>query len=152
MPTPGAEFLGFLILQNRIKPESPGVIKELRDAEIRTLMVTGDNILTAISVSMECGILKPKEKVYIAEISDEGKIVWRQNLMSTQLESIPVEDFSIAMTGSTFSWIADKKPSILPYLIVKGAVFARMSPDQKAELGRIYTLNVIVSLHISKTS
>ena len=86
---------------------------------------------------MECEILKPKEKVFIAEISDVGKIVWRQNLHSTQFETIPTGDFSIAMTGNTFAWIADKKPSLLPYLIIKGAVFARMSPDQKAELGKV---------------
>ena len=86
---------------------------------------------------MECGILKAREKVFIAEISDVGKIVWRQNLHSTQFETIPIGDFSIAMTGNTFAWIADKKPSLLPYLIIKGAVFARMSPDQKAELGRV---------------
>ena len=53
-----AEFLGFLILQNRIKPESKGVIKELRDADIKTLMVTGDNILTVRAPKLRSLIFK----------------------------------------------------------------------------------------------
>lgn len=35
------EFLGLIIMQNKIKPETAGVLQELRQAHIRTLMVTG---------------------------------------------------------------------------------------------------------------
>ena len=44
-------FLGFLVMQNTLKPESAGVIRELRAASLRCLMVTGDNLLTAVSVA-----------------------------------------------------------------------------------------------------
>ena len=44
-------FLGFLVMQNTLKPESSGVIQELRSASLRCLMVTGDNLLTAVSVA-----------------------------------------------------------------------------------------------------
>lgn len=36
------EFLGLIIMQNKIKPETAGVLQELRQANIRTLMVTGN--------------------------------------------------------------------------------------------------------------
>lgn len=36
------EFLGLIIMQNKIKPETAGVLCELQRANIRTLMVTGN--------------------------------------------------------------------------------------------------------------
>jgi cation-transporting ATPase 13A2 len=44
-------FLGLLIMENRLKPESTDVIKNLNSCNVRTVMATGDNILTAISVA-----------------------------------------------------------------------------------------------------
>lgn len=35
------DFLGFIILENRLKETTVGVIKELTDANIRTIMITG---------------------------------------------------------------------------------------------------------------
>lgn len=35
------DFLGLIIMQNKIKEETAGVLQELRQANIRTLMVTG---------------------------------------------------------------------------------------------------------------
>lgn len=37
----GLILLGLVILENRLKPETTGIIKELREANIRTIMVTG---------------------------------------------------------------------------------------------------------------
>merc|ERR1712106_813546 len=44
-------FLGILILCNMLKPESSPTIRKLQVADIRTLMITGDNRLTGISVA-----------------------------------------------------------------------------------------------------
>lgn len=138
-------YLGFLILQNRVKPESSGVITELRNANIRTAMVTGDNILTAISVSTECGIISPHDRILIPEISDDNKVVWRQNNQIDRSQVIELKtiqndetNFIVAMTGETFDWIVQNHPSLLSYILVRGAVFARMSPDNKAALVDIY--------------
>lgn len=51
------DFIGFIIFENKLKPSTAGVLKELKDSNIATVMVTGDNILTAISVARECGLL-----------------------------------------------------------------------------------------------
>jgi len=34
-------FLGLLVLENRLKPETLPVIRTLKDADVRTIMVTG---------------------------------------------------------------------------------------------------------------
>ena len=51
------QFLGFLVMQNKLKPVTTTVIKQLNEANIRTIMATGDNVLTAISVGRECNII-----------------------------------------------------------------------------------------------
>ncbi|KAH8384957.1 hypothetical protein KR200_011995 [Drosophila serrata] len=56
-------FLGFVILENRLKPDTAPVINALNAAKIRTIMITGDNILTAISVARDCGIVTTSQAV-----------------------------------------------------------------------------------------
>jgi cation-transporting ATPase 13A3/4/5 len=51
-------FLGFLIMQNKLKSATIKSINELNQADIRTVMATGDNMLTAISVAKKCGIIQ----------------------------------------------------------------------------------------------
>lgn len=62
-------FLGFLILLNCLKPETKHVIEELQAANLRTVMITGDNIMTALSVAKDCLIIRPNEDVYIIKTS-----------------------------------------------------------------------------------
>lgn len=67
-------FLGLLIMQNKLKEVTAGVIEKLHNASIRTIMVTGDNALTAISVAKDCGIIPQENKIFMAELSKEGGI------------------------------------------------------------------------------
>ena len=53
----GLEFIGFIVFENKLKPSTEKVIKELTEAGIRKVMCTGDNVLTAISVARECSII-----------------------------------------------------------------------------------------------
>uniref|UniRef100_A0A7N8WP32 ATPase cation transporting 13A2 n=1 Tax=Mastacembelus armatus TaxID=205130 RepID=A0A7N8WP32_9TELE len=57
------QFLGLLMMKNLVKPESANVINTLRLAHLRSVMATGDNILTAVNVAKSCGMILSKEKV-----------------------------------------------------------------------------------------
>lgn len=74
------EFLGFVILENRLKPDSEKVIKILNDANIRTIMVTGDNILTAVSVAKDCDMIEENQSIIIVNSrwlnDDEAEIFY----------------------------------------------------------------------------
>lgn len=50
-------FLGLVIFQNKVKAATRPALAELHRARIRTLMITGDNMLTACSVARECGMV-----------------------------------------------------------------------------------------------
>jgi cation-transporting ATPase 13A2 len=61
-------FLGFLIMENRLKPESAEVLKDMQECEVKCTMATGDNILTAVSVARQCSILDDKKEVWMADM------------------------------------------------------------------------------------
>jgi cation-transporting ATPase 13A3/4/5 len=61
-------FLGLLVMENKLKDATKGTIKTLNECHIRTIMATGDNNLTAISVARECNILNGNQDVYFADL------------------------------------------------------------------------------------
>lgn len=58
---------GFLIMENRLKPKTTQIIEELKRANIRPVMVTGDNVLTALSVARECHMIDHGQDVIILQ-------------------------------------------------------------------------------------
>ncbi|XP_053185560.1 polyamine-transporting ATPase 13A3-like [Scomber japonicus] len=152
------EFLGLIIMQNKIKEETAGVLSDLRQANIRTLMVTGDNMLTAISVARDCGMVRPHEKVIIADAVppkdfSPAHITWHytenpeQDVKDIQTVEISLEEgvyddqlpqpdqgYHFAVTGRAFTVITEHFPQLVQKLALRGTVFARMAPDQKTQL------------------
>ena len=75
-------FLGFLIMENKLKPVTTRIINELQKAAIRTIMVTGDNILTAISFARQCNIVQITQRIFLGDLSekkinDKYYIIWK---------------------------------------------------------------------------
>lgn len=65
-------FCGFLIMENMLKPETKDVIDELNKCDFKSVMITGDNALTGISVARKCGIVNPNFKVYLGDINEKN--------------------------------------------------------------------------------
>ncbi|XP_057712965.1 polyamine-transporting ATPase 13A3-like isoform X2 [Corythoichthys intestinalis] len=143
------DFLGLIIMQNKIKEQTAGALLELRQADIRTLMVTGDNLLTAISVARDCGMVRSHEKVIIVDAappheSHPARVTWHYSgnslLKNNQMCEINFDDakldgnYHLAASGRDFAVIAEHFPSLLQKLLLRGTVFARMSPNQKTQL------------------
>ncbi|KAJ7993187.1 hypothetical protein DPEC_G00269840 [Dallia pectoralis] len=154
------EFLGLIVMQNKLKAETPGVLHELRRAHIRTVMVTGDNMLTAISVARDCGMIPPEDRVIVADAlpprdGQAAKITWHYadkpskhtgdakvlEEVQISLEDVrhahdpkPRDQFHFAMSGNSFAVITEHFQDLLPKLVLHGTVFARMAPDQKTQL------------------
>jgi cation-transporting ATPase 13A3/4/5 len=62
-----------LILENKLKIETNDIIKELNDCKIRTIMATGDNVLTAISVARQCSIVDSESEVWFGDIATNSE-------------------------------------------------------------------------------
>uniref|UniRef100_A0A8C3PQR8 Polyamine-transporting ATPase 13A3 n=1 Tax=Calidris pygmaea TaxID=425635 RepID=A0A8C3PQR8_9CHAR len=154
------EFMGLIIMQNKLKQETPAVLEDLHKANIRTVMVTGDNMLTAISVARDCGMILPQDKVIIAEAlppkdGQAARINWHYadtlakctssspainsedipvKLVHESLEDLQMTKYHFAMNGKSFAVILEHFQDLVPKLVLHGTVFARMAPDQKTQL------------------
>jgi cation-transporting ATPase 13A2 len=67
-------------MQNKLKPVTTGVIETLNQCNIRTIMATGDNVLTAISVGRECNIIEGEAEVFLGDVKkvgDKEEICWK---------------------------------------------------------------------------
>lgn len=53
------QFNGFEVFENSLKQETRAAIEELRTSEIATIMITGDNPITASNIGYQSGILDP---------------------------------------------------------------------------------------------
>ena len=54
-------------MENRLKPETTAVINRLLAANVRTIMCTGDNILTGLSVARDCDMISEEDRVIVIE-------------------------------------------------------------------------------------
>jgi cation-transporting ATPase 13A2 len=63
-------------MENKLKPVTKDTISTLNECKIRTIMATGDNTLTAISVGRDCNILDLQDDVYFGEI-EQDRLVWK---------------------------------------------------------------------------
>lgn len=151
-------FLGLLVMGNMLKPESTPVIDELLAANIRTVMVTGDNMLTALSVARECHMIQPHHKVVLLETSahecdanGQPALTWnyadqikRKESMSSDNVKLFIDKASrgdrlhVAITGKTFAALRDYYPSLLNKVAIRGTVFSRMAPEQKQQLIELF--------------
>ncbi|KAM3482655.1 hypothetical protein MY5147_000001 [Beauveria neobassiana] len=137
----GLRFVGFIIFENKLKPSTAPVVKELIESNIRAVMVTGDNILTAISVARECGLLGKHAHCFVPRFVEGSdcqitpKPVLPEADLSLPYDISNLRDYSLAVSGDVFRWVVDyAHPLVLRRMLVLGGVFARMSPDEKHEL------------------
>lgn len=54
-------------IEDPVRPEVPGAIRRCQKAGITVRMVTGDNVNTARSIAMKCGIIKPGDDFLVLE-------------------------------------------------------------------------------------
>ncbi|XP_041480775.1 probable cation-transporting ATPase 13A3 isoform X2 [Lytechinus variegatus] len=148
-------FLGLMILQNKLKPETIPALQELHQAKIRTIMITGDNILTAINVARKCEIIQPGKRVVHVEAvpplnGDKLDVQYQTVEFHKETEELNTKEpvgtneiaidmmnqngTTFAMDGKTFGLIREMQPELMDRLAVHAQVFARMSPDQKMQL------------------
>ncbi|KAJ2758469.1 hypothetical protein H4S06_002684 [Coemansia sp. BCRC 34490] len=183
-------FMGLLVFENRLKPKTTTTLGELRQAKIRTVMCTGDNPFTAVSVARECRLVQPNVTVFVShltaapvetndaikEVLESEKsdlsarcssslrsfsdIVWRESTgkavhldpLDLAPKAIDQADkqtvalaksladsgkYCLAVTGDAFEICKSSAlafPDTWRHMLMRGTVYARMYPEQKAVL------------------
>ena len=155
-------FEGFMVFQNRLKKETIPVLSVLMNANIRSVMITGDNLLTSISVGRECGLIKESDSVIKVEAelyqsSNENQALRvhysyaklpgfseklnmkRSGALEESLLPLIKSDskYHLALEGNTFSLIRQNDQKLINRIAQKGTIFSRMSPQQKLDLIKV---------------
>ncbi|KAI9207403.1 uncharacterized protein BJ171DRAFT_421112 [Polychytrium aggregatum] len=152
----GAQFQGFIIMENPVKPESVVVVETLTAARIRSIIITGDNVLTAINVARELRLAtrillieKTKEGLRFSELTrvdslfesaaNLDALVDKKHVEMPKID-FPIEDLphilsdnvELAIVGDALEHLIScyEKPFI-DMIITRTSVFARTNPNHK---------------------
>ncbi|PWN43325.1 putative SPF1-P-type ATPase [Ceraceosorus guamensis] len=137
----GLEFAGFLVFHCPLKPDAKQTLKALNDSSHRSIMITGDNPLTAVHVATEVEIVD--RETLILDVregsSDEKDLVWR-TVDERKIIPVRAEDkldetlfdtYDICMTGVALRQFVETNPQAWQVLVQNTWVYARVSPAQK---------------------
>ena len=58
-------FVGFILIKDEVREEAVSGIKSVSEAGIQTVMITGDNKLTATSIAKEIGLISSEEDIVL---------------------------------------------------------------------------------------
>ncbi|KAL4438625.1 hypothetical protein ABPG74_015523 [Tetrahymena malaccensis] len=60
-------FSGFLVFKNNLKKDTKQVIQELKQADLKIKIISGDNPITTIKIAEECSILKDTNSIILLD-------------------------------------------------------------------------------------
>lgn len=66
-------------IEDPVRPEVPEAIKKCQESGVVVRMVTGDNIKTATSIALKCGIVKPNDNFLILDSKEFNKKIRDSN-------------------------------------------------------------------------
>ncbi|KAM5163824.1 putative cation-transporting ATPase 13A5 [Mantella aurantiaca] len=152
-------FLGLLIMENRLKTQTKPVLHELKSANIRTIMVTGDNLQTACTVGLSSGLVPDASSLLVLEACDpEGasasftcqsieKIRDKSHKQNNSVKHLAISTiesvwgfnestckYHYAMTGKTYDIMKQHFPSLVSDILINATIFGRMTPKQKTSI------------------
>jgi len=141
-----AELIGFLIVRNQLKKETKPTIGILHEAQIKTAMVTGDNLQTAVTVARECAMVYESQVVIQIEAvitANRLKVSYKDistppEFISKKVETLQQDthngNYCFALDGSTFNLLRMHDLALFQKVIHRAKVFARMAPEDKQYL------------------
>ncbi|PRW55974.1 Ca-transporting ATPase [Chlorella sorokiniana] len=146
----GLLFCGLAVMVNPLRGDTTAVIAQLQDADIRTVMVTGDHARTAVSVAHKCGMLCQNQPVAFADTAvAEGRVEDSDLALSAAgpdgsdlalsseeqvVGGVAAGSLAAAVTGRGFEKLQQLGESKLEPFLSRAGVWARMSPDDKRTL------------------
>lgn len=93
--------LGLIIMENRLKVHTTPCIQTLNDANIKIVMLTGDNILTAVSVARDCKIITPGQSVITINAEGSSKPQLYYTLATTKGSANMQNDMSLLSNSAS---------------------------------------------------
>nr|UJH94586.1 Spf1 [Starmerella bombicola] len=125
-------FAGFVVYTSPLKKDAIAAIQMLNESSHRSVMITGDNPLTAVKVARDVGIVE--RETLVLDVDANGELMWTSvetdESKSYSTASVELyENYDLCMTGAALARIEHAAP--LVQLIRHTWVYARVSPAQK---------------------
>lgn len=109
-------------IEDPVRPEVPEAIRRCQRAGITVRMVTGDNINTARSIAMKCGIVKPGEDFLILEGKEFNRRI--------RDASGEVQQHLLDKVWPRLRVLARSSPTD-KYVLVKGIIDSKLNPSRE---------------------
>ena len=61
---------------NLMRADTPEVIKQLFEADVQSIMLTGDNLFTGIHIAREACIIGTEKLVLFGVLDQTGRLIW----------------------------------------------------------------------------
>ena len=138
-------FVGLVVLENKLKPSSAGVIAALQAAAMNVCMITGDHARTAVTVGRAANILSRDARVVLCDavpggspsytklatnLGDADEPVDAASVLGTESES-----YRFVATGAGFDALLaaaeQGAPEALACVLKRLSIAARFQPHQK---------------------
>jgi magnesium-transporting ATPase (P-type) len=133
------KFAGVFNFANKLREDTPEVIKQLKDAEIQSIMLTGDNLHTGIYIARASGLMDAEKSVLLGVLNKEGIVVWKDE-NETDMEEPKFQDSSntmgveLAMSGEAWQVLLSTEKKFAVSLAPFIRVFGRCSPLDKVSV------------------
>ncbi|KAJ3350112.1 hypothetical protein HDU83_009893 [Entophlyctis luteolus] len=155
------EFLGLCLFRNELKSDTQDALHELRTGGCRNVMITGDNVHTAVYVARKCGLIESRgyaENVLVVtgDVDSSGDVVWTRADNNSVIDDSALNEFrsmgkhesgkaiEIAITGKAFNALLSG--GRMRDLLFDTRVFARMTPADKVACVRLHMERAITGM------
>ncbi|KAJ2523339.1 hypothetical protein H4217_000131 [Coemansia sp. RSA 1939] len=155
----GCSLVSLVLFRNELRTDTTAAVAELKHGDTRTVMITGDNALTAVYIARQCGLVDVGARVLLGDMersSEKGKdiaqLVWRDADTDAELEckaqaqtttTIP-DGCELAVTAAAFDYLAAS--GAIRNLLTDIRIFARMTPQGKAQCVRLHMERAVTAM------
>ena len=73
----GLQFIAFVIFENPLKDKSKETLTTLQECGVRSTIITGDNLLTALSVGISLHLFNYSSKLFLAKL-EKDQVEWEE--------------------------------------------------------------------------
>eukprot|EP00300_Choanocystis_sp_HF-7_P043350 c992_g1_i1.p1 GENE.c992_g1_i1~~c992_g1_i1.p1 ORF type:complete len:848 (+),score=182.19 c992_g1_i1:382-2925(+) len=129
--------IGVITFRNELKPDTIRALEELKQGNVRTVMITGDHPLTAMYIAKQSGLIDSDRPVFWAKEANElGEVEWLDSDTSEpkQLPTTLTPSTVLAITSPVLHLLFHTNSPLLDNV----RVFARASPQDKIDVVNMY--------------
>jgi predicted P-type ATPase len=138
-------FAGVLNFANQMREDTPEVIKQLSEADVQSIMLTGDNLFTGIHIARKSRIMMNEKAVLFGTLNEGGTVLWKDEddiereeptIVGKSATELTVE---LAMAGDAWQMLLSQNRSYALSLAPFIRVFGRCSPQNKVSVVDTFT-------------